>query len=213
MKSLGHPAKLSGLYVPQFIQPEDVIRVLNAAEICFTLVGAHGLGGWTGTRRARSAVDVVVRTKHVKKASAALTAAFPDLDVTDAPLVVRLRNRDMGAAVINLLKPAPSLVLAALRNTRTVRSGRLTYKVPSLEMALALTFDRIVSVYRDDVEKVRDAADFGRMVRRHADVNWRRLSALGDQVIAGGGRALVATVRRVRAGERLIRRPFAESPL
>ena len=80
-------------------------------------------------------------------------------------------------------------------------------------MALALTFDRIVSVYRDDVEKVRDAADFGRMVRRHADVNWRRLSALGDHVIAGGGRALVATVRRVRAGERLIRRPFAESPL
>jgi len=43
--SLFKSSKLSGLYVPHFIQPEEVIRALNAAKVSFTLVGAHGLGG------------------------------------------------------------------------------------------------------------------------------------------------------------------------
>ena len=46
--SLFKSSKLSAVYVPHFIKPEEVIRVLTAAKVSFTLVGAHGLGGWTG---------------------------------------------------------------------------------------------------------------------------------------------------------------------
>ena len=199
--------------MPQFIQPKEVIRILNAAKISFTLVGARGLAGWTQKPRATEDVDVVVTARHIKKARAALTTAFPHLHVIDAPLVVRLKDGKMGPAAVRLLKPAPLLLRAALRNTRTVRSERHQYKVPSLEMALALIFDRLVSPYRDDVDKILDAEEFGQMVRHHRVINWHRLSALGGLVFFGGGGNLIATVRRVQAGEQLIRLPAAKSPL
>lgn len=196
-----------------FIPPEEVVRVLNAANVSFTLVGAHGLGGWTQKPQATEDVDVVVTARHIKKARPALTTAFPHLHVIDAPLVVRLKDGKRGPAAIRLLKPAPLLLRAALRNTRTVRSERQQYKVPSLEMALALIFDRLVSPYRDDADKIQDAAEFGQMVGNHPVINWHRLSALGDLVFFGGGSNLIATVRRVQAGEQILRLPAAKSPL
>src|SRR3954470_20796378 len=99
--SLFKSSKLSGLYVPHFIGPEDVIRVLTAAKVVFTLVGAHGLGGWTGKPRANEDVDVVVGPRQVKKAVTALTAAFPHLEADDHPAVVRLRDRETRAVVID----------------------------------------------------------------------------------------------------------------
>src|SRR3954463_9341911 len=162
--SLFKSSKLSGLYVPNFIRPQDVIRALNAAKVSFTLVGAHGLGGWTGKPRATEDVDVVVVQRHVKKSVGALTAAFPHLDVDDQPAVVRLRDRETGAVAIDVMKPNQSVIHAALKHTHTVRSGRQTYKVPSLEMALALKFAPMVSLYRADLDKQQDAVDFGRIV-------------------------------------------------
>src|SRR3954469_12703845 len=101
--SLFQSSKLSGLYVPHFIRPADVIRVLNTAKVTFTLVGAHGLGGWTGKPRATEDVDVVVGPRYVKKAVAALTAAFPNLDIDDHPAVVRLRDRETGTVAIDVM--------------------------------------------------------------------------------------------------------------
>src|SRR3954452_20009569 len=118
--SLFKSSKLSGLYVPNFIQPQDVIRVLNAAKVTFTLVGAHGLGGWTGKPRATEDVDVVVGARHVKKAVTALTAAFPGLGVDDHPAVVRLRDRETGAVAIDVMKPNQPIIHAALKHSHTV---------------------------------------------------------------------------------------------
>src|SRR5437588_13070543 len=146
--SLFKSSKLSGVYVPHFIAPEEVIRVLNAAKVSFTLVGAHGLGGWTGKPRATEDVDVVVVQRHVKKAVAALAGAFPHLEVDDQPAVARLRDRETGAVAIDVMKPNQSVIHAALKHTHAVQSGRLTYKVPSLEMALALKFAPMVSLHR-----------------------------------------------------------------
>src|SRR3954447_24267017 len=122
--SLFKSSKLSGLYVPHFIQPEDVIRVLVAAKVTFTLVGAHGLGGWTRKPRATEDVDVVVGPRHVKKAVAALTAAFRHLDVDDPPAGVRVRDREPGAVAIDVMKPNQPVIQAALKHTHAIRSGR-----------------------------------------------------------------------------------------
>jgi len=202
--SLFKSSKLSGVYVPHFIAPQDVIRVLTAAKVSFTLVGAHGLGGWTGKPRATEDVDVVVGPRQVKKAVAALTAAFPNLDADDHPAVVRLRDRDTGAVAIDVMKPNQPVIHAALKNTHTVRSGRLTYKVPSLEMALALKFAPMVSLNRAEDDKHIDDADFIRVVRHNPDIDLDRLAVLGELVYPGGGKEIVECVRRVRAGEQLI---------
>jgi hypothetical protein len=202
--SLFKSSKLSGLYVPNFIRPEDVIRVLNAAKVTFTLVGAHGLGGWTGKPRATEDVDIVVALRHVKKSVAALTGAFTHLDVDDQPAVVRLRDRETNAVAIDVMKPNQPIIHAALKHTHAIQSGRMTYKVPSLEMALALKFAPMVSLNRAEEDKHVDAADFIRVVRHNSDINLEKLAVLGELVYPGGGKEIVEIVRRIRAGEPLI---------
>jgi hypothetical protein len=201
--SLFKSSKLSGVYVPNFIRPEDVIRVLNAAKVTFTLVGAHGLGGWTGKPRATEDVDVIVIQRHVKKAVAALTTAFEHLDVDDHPAVVRLRDRETGAVAIDVMKPNQPIIHAALKNSHLIRSGPLTYKVPSLEMALALKFAPMVSLNRSEIDKQQDAVDFGRMVLANPELDLDQVAALGELVYPGGGKEIVEIVRRVRAGAQL----------
>jgi hypothetical protein len=202
--SLFKSSHLSGVYVPHFIRPEDVIRALTAANVTFTLVGAHGLGGWTGKPRATEVVDVVVAGRHVKKAVATLTAAFPHLDVDDHAAVVRLRDRETGAVAIDVMKPNQPVIHAALKHTHAVRSGRLTYKVPSVEMALALKFAPMISLNWADLDKQQDAVDFGRIVLANPELDLGQLAALGELVYPGAGKEIVEFVRRVRAGERLI---------
>jgi hypothetical protein len=200
---LSKSSSLSEIYVANIIKPEDVIRVLNAAKISFTLVGAHGIGGWTGKPRATEDVDVVVAKRHVKKAVAALTGAFPHLDAVDLPVVVRLKDRATGAILIGVLKPLQPVICAALKQTRTVQAGRLTYHVPSLEMALALKFAPMVSLNRSDLDKLQDAVDFGRIVVNNPELDAANLATLGELVYPGGGAEVLEMVRRVRAGERL----------
>jgi hypothetical protein len=149
-------------------------------------------------------VDIVVVQRHVKKAVAALTGAFPHLEVDDQPAVVRLRDRETGAVAIDVMKPNQAIIHAALKHTQTVQSGRMSYKVPSLEMALALKFAPMVSLNRSDDDKHVDAADFIRVVRHNSDIDLDQLARLGELVYAGGGKEIVEFVRRVRAGEQLI---------
>ena len=89
------------------------------------------------------------------------------------------------------------------KHTREVKSGRLTYKVPSLEMALALKFAPMVSLYRADDDKHVDAADFIRVVRQNPDIDLDKLSTLGELVYPGGGKEIIGLIRRVRAGEQI----------
>lgn len=201
--SLFKSSSLSEIYVPHIIKPEDVIRVLNAAKISFTLVGAHGLGGWMQKPRATEDVDVVVMIRHVRKAVAALTAAYPNLEAADMPVVVRLKDRASGSVAIDVMKPNQPVIHAALKNTRAVQNGRLKYKIPSLEMALALKFAPMVSLYRDDLDKFQDAHDFGHIARNNPDIDLDKLAELGELVYPGGGAEVVEMVRRVRAGEKL----------
>ena len=161
------------------------------------------MGGWTQKPRATEDVDIVVIQRHVKKAVSALTTAFSNLDVDDKPAVVRLRDRETGAVAIDVMKPNQPVIHAALKHTHAVQSGRMTYKVPSLEMALATKFAAMISLNRQDDAKHQDATDFIRMVRENPDLDLGALGQLGD-IIYGGGADVCEMVRKVRAGEKLI---------
>lgn len=202
-RSLVKSSFLSGLYVSHQIQPEDVIRILNATGVGFVLVGAHGLGGWIGAPRATEDIDVVVTNRHVKKAVKALLAAFPILEAVDLSVVTRLRVSGTDDVAIDVMKPNQPVVAAALKNTVTVRSGDNAYKVPTLEMALAMKFAPMVSLLREDEKKHYDAGDFIRMVKHNPDIDLAKLAELGELVYPGGGKEVVEMVRRVRAGESL----------
>jgi len=168
------------------------------------LVGMYGLGGWIHESRATEDVDVIVAAKHVKKAVQALLKAFPDLEANDAAVVVHLRHRESQNVHIDIMKPNQQLFREAFKHTSLITSKGQTYRIPNLEMALAMKFAPMVSLHRRDKDKHQDAHDFINMVESNPNIDLKKLAELGDLVYPDGGKELVEMVRRVRAGEKLL---------
>jgi hypothetical protein len=203
VKSLTKASALSGFSVKDAIPPIDVIRVLNAAGVNFVLVGAYGLTGWVQKPRATEDVDVVVAARHHKKAIKALLAAYPDLEADEHPAVTRLRDRETHDVAIDVMKPNQQLFRETFKHTHTISAEGQVYKVPSLEMALAMKFAPMVSIHRADADKFQDAHDFIYIVQSNPEIDLKKLAALGDLVYPEGGKEIVEKVRQVRAGEKL----------
>lgn len=203
--TLADSAALSRHYMLRSILPTDVIEILNRAKVSFVLVGAHGAFGWMKVEEARITkdVDVLVAARHQKKAIKALQKEFTHLEAIDLPVVTRFKDPKTGQIVIDLMKPN-ELYRAAFKHTHAVTSGKLKYRVPSLEMALAMKFAAMVSPNREDVKKIVDSYDFIVMVRANPDLDLIKLKMLGDLVYPEGGEEIMELVRRVQAGETLI---------
>jgi hypothetical protein len=184
------------------IAPLDVITVLNSEKISFVLAGAYSLVGWTKAPRATKDVEVVVASRHHKKAVKALLAVFPHLQARDLEVVTRLVDLASDEVAIDLMKPNQPLYRAVFKNSTSISTAGQTYKIPTLEMGLAMKF-AMISLTRDDAKKHMDAHDFIRMVKVNADIDLERLAELGELVYPGGGKEIVEMVRRVRAGEKL----------
>jgi hypothetical protein len=202
-RSLRTSTSLSALHVERLVTPLQVIAVLNAARVSFVLVGAHGVAGWMREPRATQDVDLVVRESHLKKATRELLTAFPTLEARDEEVVVRLCDRATGEARIDLLKPR-SLYREAFKHTYPVEEGGQHYRIPALEMALAMKFAAMISPNRRVADKHQDAHDFIRIVEENPDIDGNQLTHLGEVVYGGGGANLVEMVRKVRAGEQLV---------
>jgi hypothetical protein len=185
------------------IAPLDVVRVLNAANVRFMLVGAHGIGGWLRAPRATEDVDIVVGARGEKKAVRVLLAAFPNLTADDHAIVTRLRDRESKVVVIDVIKPHEALFRVALKHTHKVESEGLSFFIPSLELALAMKFAPMISPNRVDEKKHQDAHDFILMIKSNPDIDLVTLAELGQLVYNGGGAEIVEKVRQVRAGERM----------
>lgn len=187
----------------RFLSPLDVIRVLNREKISFVLVGAYGLSGWRSQARATEDVDVVVAIRQVAKAVRALTRAFPHLEPDDVEVVVRLRDKESKEVAIDVMKPLQPPYHLIFKHTKKVTAGKESYRVPTLEMALACKFAPMISLARVDERKLQDAADFIDIVKKNANIDLEALEELGDVVYNGGGKEILELVRRVRAGEKL----------
>lgn len=201
--SLTTSSWLSSLYVPDQIPPLDVIAVLEAAKIKYVLVGAHGLAGWTRQPRATLEVDVIVAARQVRKAVRTLQEAYPALEAKEFDVVIRLGNVETGKYVIGLIKPVEKIMQAALQHKAEVRSGKRTYFVPTLEMALALKFAPMISLTRAEEKQHFDVGDFITMIKANPTIDEAKLAELGNLIYNGGGKELVAKVGQVRRGEKL----------
>jgi hypothetical protein len=201
--TLADSSALSHYYMPTAILPTDVIRILDRARIPFVLVGAHGVFGWMQEGRTTKDVDVVVAARYHKKAVRVLLEEFSHLEEVELEVVSRLRNRETQQVLIDVMKPR-ELYRAAFKHTHAVHTEGLTYRVPSLEMALAMKFAPMISPNREDVKKIIDSTDFIRIVRANSEIDLEKLSELGDLVYPGGGKEILELVRRVRAGETLL---------
>jgi hypothetical protein len=203
VQSLATSSALSEYYIPNFIPPLEVFRVLNAAQVRFLLLGTHAPGGWTHKPRTTTDVDILVGTRGHKKAVRLLLTAFPQLQAEDHQDETRLRDTETVQVLIDVMKPNQPLYREAFKYAYLVEWEGQTYQIPSLELALAMKFGAMRSPTRDYADKHCDAGDFIGMVQSNAAIDSRKLHVLGQLVYNGGGDEIVENVRKVRAGEKL----------
>jgi hypothetical protein len=202
-ESLETSTTLTTWFVPEFIKPLDVARALNEAGVPFLFIGTHALGGWMREPRASPDVDMLVAARRRRKAVVSLIAAFPQLTSEEVGAVTRLRHRRTGRALIDVWTPGRPLYREALRHTLQVRCGAQHYRIPSLEMALAMTFVPMVSLPPGDHKKYALAHDFILMAQANPDIDSTKLIVLGERAFQGCGEQLAAAVKHVRSGEPL----------
>jgi hypothetical protein len=203
VEGLATSSTIASWYVKNMIRPQEVIRVLNDAKVRFMLAGAHGIAGWLDEARATQDVDVVVGYRQHQKATRALLAVYPQLQVDDQEVVVRLSDPESGKVVIDIMKSNQPLYRECLKHTQTIESEGESYKIPTVEMALAMKFGPMVSIVRAEEKKYRDASDFMRIVKTNPNIDLELLEELGDLVYPGGGKEIIELVRKIRAGEKL----------
>jgi hypothetical protein len=202
-RSLKESTTLSKWYLKNMIEPAQVIRVLNANEISFVLVGLHGLSAWMREPRGTKDVDVIVAAKHVKKAVRVLLAAFPSLEPVDLEVVTRLKDKETEDVLIDVMKPVQQPTKSVFKNNVVVKEKGQTYRIPTLEMGLVLKFAPMISLSRADEDKFQDAHDFIRMVKNNVEIDLGTVEELGERVYNGGGEEVLELIRKVRAGEKL----------
>jgi hypothetical protein len=183
------------------IGPADVARVLNGARLRYVLVGAHAANGYLG--RPRNTVDVDVVVQFPKKASKAISAAFPTLSMADTPVVIRFTRPD-GEEAIDVMKPIGSpLWKRLLKLAITVDVEGTPVRIPPVEGVLAAKFAAMASPHRRHLDKQQDALDFARMISVNEVVDVALLKELGELVYGGGGEFISKLVADARAGRRL----------
>lgn len=200
--SMARASALTSFQVMDPIAPLDVITILNRNEIRFILVGAYGLVGWTKKPRATEDVDVVVAARQHKKAVRVLAEHFPHLQADEQEVVTRMRDRETRSVAIDVIRPQ-ALYREAFKHVAWVEEGKVRYRIPSLEMALAMKFAPMISLTREDAKKYMDAHDFILIVQANPEIDLDQLAVLGEIVYPGGGKEIVEKVEAVRAGKKL----------
>src|SRR5262245_56837459 len=127
------------------VNPKELIRDLNRAEVKFVLMGAHVTNAWSRVARATRDVHVLVQKSHHRKAVQAIRKAFPTLLPEENPVVTRFRDPADNQAAIDVMKPSHEIHKAALKHTVRVHG---THHVPVLEMILACKFAAMTSPNR-----------------------------------------------------------------
>jgi len=183
------------------IGPAEVAKVLNTAGLKYVIVGGHAANGYMG--RPRSTVDVDVVVESPKKAIAVLAKSFPELTMTDTPVVTRFKNAD-GDEAIDVMKPIGSkLWKRLLQIAIDVEVDGVQLRIPTVEGILAAKLAAMASPARQLLDKQQDGLDFARIVTVNATLDLRILEELGELVYPGGGAEILKLIADVRAGRLL----------
>lgn len=192
---------LSRMQVKNMISPLDIIRILNEAGVSFVLVGAHGLAGWLKKPRATQDVDVVVAEKHLKRATALLADNIRNLHVQTFVDRVSLCHAHSEQTLIDLYLPH-RFFRQRFNQTVTIALDNQEFRVPRLEMALAMKHSLMYANDRPLEARCQDAHDFLRMVEKNPEFNRDKLATLSNQ-FENARKDVLGTICKFQAGEKL----------
>jgi len=181
--------------------PEEVIPILNAANVKFVVMGTHGVGAWKEEPRSTDDVDFLITKRDHAKAIKVVQQAFPTLEIRDLPAVTRFYDPEKKFVVIDLMKPIAAVYQAVFRNT--VPAGR-TYRIPDLEMSLVTKFAAMIAPERTSKKKHLDAADFTDIVQENYDmIDQAKLRRLAEKIDSGCGVKIMEYLEDARSGRPL----------
>lgn len=194
---------LRKMYWPEMsaIVPEDVFAMLNEANVPFILMGTYGMTGWRDEPRASDDVDILVRTRDLRKAVQAIQVSLPNFRVEDSAAVTMFHDPATERSLVEVRRPTQPLFKLAFRQSLLVEEG---YRIPNLEFALVSKFAMMKSPDRPYEKKFLDAADFISMAEFNAAaIRPNRLQRFGDTIYPGGGEELIRQMDNVIAGRRI----------
>ena len=102
------------------------------------------------------------------------------------------------------MKPVQQPYREVFRHTHALQIEGESVRVPSVEMAVAMKFSAMASLYRSAENKHQDAHDFILMVKGNPDLDEKEMSRLASLIYPDAGKNLLELVRKARAGETLI---------
>lgn len=150
----------------EFISSSSIIKILDANNINYLLVGAHAVGRLSIEPRATRDVDIVVDENDIEKAVTIIISSFDGLrrSSNDSYRIVN----SCGDSIVDILPTNNPIYKTAMNNKQTI--GGVC--VPSPEMIMVMKFLSSTSPLRNKRKKLMDKADFiGIMENNDIDVN------------------------------------------
>ena len=176
------------------VTPQEVMDCIEAAAVSnWVLMGLHGYVGYMPMPRATQEVDIMVPYSQKKKASKAIAARWPMLQMRELSQVVRFMDpNDLDAdgkpkPVIDLMLPWSEFQKTILLHHVLVdpASGN---RIPTVVAAIVSKYAAVVSPHRAWMDKQQDSIDMRRIMKANdRKIDREALSSLANQVWDGGG--------------------------
>lgn len=183
------------------ITPQDVIDVLNAADIRnWVLMGLHGYVGYMPNPRATQDVDIMVPHSGRVKAKKAISTRWPELVIRElSQVTLFLDPLDLDSAghpkpIIDLMHPWSPFQELILQE-HVVVDPETQHRLPTLEAALVSKYAAMISPFRERNRKEYDAGDFRRLVQANrVRIRFDELQRLAGLVWERGAEEIVQFV-------------------
>ena len=179
------------------VTPQEVMDCIEAAGVShWVLMGLHGYAGYMPMPRATQDVDIMLPYSQKKKATKAIAARWPMLQILELSHVVRFMDPNdldadgMPMPVIDLMLPWSEFQKTILLHHVLVdpASGN---RIPTLVAAIVSKYAAFVSPYRDADKRDYDSGDMRRIMKANeSQIDREVLSSLANQVWDGGGKEI-----------------------
>lgn len=204
IENLQKSFELSSQQTEDVVNPLEVAAIFEDQKFSYVLIGGHMLSFYTGIARATVDVDFIIGNADFARASKAINKSYQQFKETDRVYHVTYDTKKnvVDPERIDLIKDVFPLFREVVKlYSVTLREGKSTVKIPTIEAAIALKFAASISPNRGDENKPIDNADLLRLIKSTAKFDEKALLALGELVYTGGGKELVSVVNDMKSGK------------
>ncbi len=158
-------------------------------------MGNYGLFGWRKQAQGFEYTEVIVGRSIWRKAVDAIGTVIPKLKACEVSDAVELRHVVKENIVAKIVRPLRQPYAEVMKNTESVDGERLHYRIPTLEMALALTFAEMTDEDAWGGGRLQAAHDFVCIVEANEQIDEENLKRLASLISPKTAKDIVMRIR------------------